>query len=98
MLECLLILGSQPLTVDYLMVSKVRACDSGFICMICGNSVKRSQHMRRHMREIHLSSGEDYHCPPCNMHFKNKQGIYHHVTRNHKGWKGVNYDDFIAKS
>ena len=98
MIGYLFILGLQPLTVDDLMAGKVQACDSGFICMICGTSVKRSPHMRRHMREIHLSSGEDYYCPPCDMYFKNQQRIYKHVTKQHKGWKGVNYDNFFVKS
>ena len=90
--------GLQPPTVDELIQSKVKACDGGFVCMICGSRNRRSDSMRRHMREIHLSTDEDYHCPPCNKYFKNKTNIYTHIKSNHKDWKGVNYEYFRVNS
>ena len=91
------VLGDPSLTEDDLMQHYVQACDRGSICMICGKRLK-DRNMRRHMREIHLSSDEKYYCRPCNKHFKNRQCIYAHVTRNHKDWKGVNYDSFAVKT
>ena len=78
------------------MKSKVRAHDGGFICLVCGKWLVAQ--MRRHMRQLHLSSDKDYFCPPCDKYFKNRMSIYNHVKINHKDWQGVNYDDFAVKS
>ena len=49
------------------------------------------------MKHQHLTSGTDYHCPPCDKFFKNRANIYNHIRLNHKEWHGVNYDDFAVK-
>ena len=90
--------GLHPPSVDDLMQSKVKACDGRFVCMICGKSNGRSDSMRRHMRDLHLSTDEDYHCPPCNKYFKNRQSIYSHIRSNHKDWKGIDYEYFRVNS
>ena len=90
--------GLKPPTVDELMQSKVKSTANTFVCIICGKSNTRSDSMRRHMREIHLSSDEDYHCPPCNKYFKNRQNIYNHIRKYHKDWNGVNYEYFRVNS
>ena len=85
------------LSVDDLIHSKVQAQEDGSICMICYKKIKRSADMRRHMRDIHLSSNDDYHCPPCNKYFKARNNIYVHIRHCHKDWKHVNYDSFAVK-
>ena len=92
----ILILGEPTLTLDDLMQHYVRACDGGSICLVCGK--KLSSHVRRHMREIHLSSDDDNYCPICDKHLKNKSCMYVHILRNHKDWKGVDCDSFAVKS
>ena len=94
------ILGLHTLTVDDLMMlNKVQACDGGFVCMICDERLSSSR-VRAHMRDIHLSSDGDFHCPPwyCDRYFKNRKGIYDHIRKWHKDWKSVNYDDFAVNS
>ena len=96
--------GEHTLTVDELMEHYVRACDGGSICLVCGKRLRASKrgvlasNMRRHMREIHLSSDEDYYCPPCAKYFKNKSSMRDHIRRKHSDWKGVDYDSFAVKS
>ena len=84
--------------VDELMRNKVKACDGGYVCMICGKRNGRVDSMRRHMRDLHLSTNEDYHCPACNKYFKNRACIYNHVKAHHRDWEGVNYDKFRVHS
>ena len=85
------------LTVDELMHRQ--ACDGDLICMTCGKQLGyQLAHMKRHLRDIHLSSDKDYYCPPCDKHFKNRGCIYFHIRTNHKDWKGVDYDSFAVKS
>ena len=91
-----LFLGLEGLTLDDLMRDHLRACGNGaFVCMICGK--RMSTQIRRHMRNQHLTSGTDYHCPPCDKFFKNRANIYNHIRVCHKDWHGVNYDDFSVK-
>ena len=78
------------------MKSKVRACDGGFICLVCGKWLVAQ--MRRHMRQLHLSSNKDYFCPPRDKYFKNQMSIYSPVKSIFKDWQGVNYDSFAVKS
>ena len=77
-----LFLDFDNLSVDDLMQNKVQAFDGGVICMICGKSNK---HMRRHMKEVHLSAGKDYHCPSCKNNFSCKRGLKNHIIRYHNG-------------
>ena len=81
------------------MKSNVQVCDGGFICLICWKSIKNSYNMRRHMREIHVSSaiGVGYHCPPCDKYFSNQRNMKHHIDKHHVNWKGVNTDTFVVK-
>ena len=83
--------------MDDLVRSQVKPYKKGFICNICNSKLSRSDAVRRHMRNIHLSSDEDYHCPPCNKYFKNRAIIEYHITHHHKDWKGVRYADFATK-
>ena len=39
-----------------------------------------------------------YHCPTCDKYFRNRMGIYNHIRKKHKDWKGVDYDSFAVKS
>ena len=87
--------GGHALTVDELMKMYARRCDGGSICLICGK--KLFSHMKRHMREIHLSSGEDYYCPTCDKFYKNRSAMYDHIRRKHEEWKGVDLDSFAVK-
>ena len=86
--------GGHTLTVDELMKMYARRCDGGSICLICR---KKIFEIRRHMREIHLSSGEDYYCPTCDKFFKNRSAMYNHIRRKHEEWKGVAMDSFAVK-
>ena len=95
--RCLFVLGLHHQSVDDLMQSKVEACDGGFVCMLCGKFNKRRDHMRRHIREIHLSLDGVYQCPSCGKYFKNRTAIYSHVHKLHKEWKGVNYDNLFVR-
>ena len=86
------------MSVDDLMKSHViRMQDGGgYICLICGKQMGLT--IRRHLREIHLSSGKEYFCPECDKYFKNKQAIYQHVTKTHKDWKNMDYTSLSVKS
>ena len=84
--------------LDELLSSQVEALDGRYVCLICGKKSSRSDSIRRHMREIHLSSDQDYHCPPCNKYFKNRRNIYNHIKAHHRSWNGVNYDKFRVNS
>ena len=85
------------LSVDDLIKCSVEVCEGGFLCKICEKKISRKDHLRRHMRNIHLSSDKDYQCPPCNKYFKNRAMIYNHIFKYHQDWKGVCYDDFATK-
>ena len=84
------------MSVDDLMKSHVKTCDGGYVCLICGKQMYTQ--IRRHLREIHLSSDNDYYCPECNKYFKNRQCIYAHVTKTHKDWMSINYNSLAVKS
>ena len=62
----LIVDGEHTLSVDELMRDYVKICKGGSdsICLVCGKKLG-SVSMKRHMREIHLTSGRDYHCPTC---------------------------------
>ena len=79
------------------MQSQVRACKDGFNCIICGQRISLLGNMKKHMRDIHLSSDGAYHCPPCDKDFKNRKGLRDHIRRRHD-WEDVNYDDYAVKS
>ena len=79
------------------MKSYVQECDDGgFLCLICWKSIKRSDAMRRHMREIHIVSYVNYRCPPCDKLFNNKRKMKAHVDYKHKNWRGVNIETFAV--
>ena len=84
------------LSVDDLMRSFVQECDGGFLCMICWKSM-RSDTIRRHMREKHMVSLVNYHCPPCDKFFNSKRYMKEHISRSHKNWRGVNIETFAVK-
>ena len=89
-------LDFEYLSVDDLVESKVESCDGGFACQICGTKIKHMSTMRRHMREVHLSSDQSYCCPPCNKVYKNKRGIYQHFQAHHKDLKSIDYTTFAV--
>ena len=73
------------MSVDELMKSHVvKMPEGGHMCLVCGKAI--SAQIRRHLRDIHLSSEKEYHCPDCNRYFKNRQRIYQHVIKTHKNW------------
>ena len=78
------------LTVDDLMRSSAHFKDGRFRCIICDASFRRKDHTRRHMRNIHLSSSEDYQCPPCKKFMKNRDAMYNHVRLVHRGGNVIN--------
>ena len=78
--KALFILGLHNLSFDDLMQSQVQASDSGFMCLICGTNVGHKRSIRRHMREVHITSEEQYHCPSCNKYYKNRRGLSSHMT------------------
>ena len=87
--------------MEELLQSHVLPCDGGFICMMkswrganCGRRIAKMVNMRRHVREVHLSSGAEYRCPSCEKHFRNRTAIYDHVRKHHPEWKGVDYARF----
>ena len=86
--------GGHTLTVDELMKTHARRCDSGSICLICR---KKIFEIRRHMREIDFSSGEDFYCPTCDKFSRNRSAMYNHIGRKHEEWKGVAMDSFAVK-
>ena len=88
------ILGPFVGSVDKLIQSHVQPCDGGFICMICGRRISHFVNMRRHVREVHLSSAAEYRCPPCDKDFRNRTAIYDHIRKHHPEWKGVDYARF----
>ena len=91
--------GLHNLTVEDLLESKLQRCDGGFICTICTKQLSTHRgNLKKHMRDIHLSSDGDYQCPPCEKNFKNQKGIYDHVKKLHKDWKIINYEDFAVKA
>ena len=54
--------------------------------------------IKRHLREMHLSSDKEYYCPQCNKYFKTQQGIYQHVRNVHKNMEKINYDKLSKKA
>ena len=85
------------MSVDDLMKSHVvKMLDGGHLCLICGKQM--SAQIRRHLRDIHLSSDKEYYCPDCNKYFKNRQLIYQHVNKNHKDWTNTDYTSLAVKS
>ena len=92
------LIGLQAMSVEDLMKSHVITMQDGggYICLICGKQM--GFNIRRHLREIHLSSGKEYFCPECDKYFKNKQAIYQHVTKTHKDWKNMDYTSLSVKS
>ena len=93
-----LFIGLHTFTVDDLMQSSAQLYHGRFKCMICEKQLSQKKHMRRHMRNIHLSSPRDYQCPWCKKYLKNKTIIYKHVRFFHKDKSGINYNRFIVKS
>ena len=84
------------LSVDDLMKSKVQECEGGFLCLICWKSMKYSGNMRVHLREKHIVSLVNYHCPPCDKIFNSKRKMKAHVDYKHKNWRGVNIETFAV--
>ena len=66
--------------------------------MICGKRNTLFNSMKRHMRELHIGSDEEYYCPACDKYFKSRMRIYDHIRKKHKDWKGINCDSFAVKS
>ena len=95
----LIVDGEHTLSVDELMRDYVKICKGGSdsICLVCGKKLGSVGSMKRHMREMHLTSGRDYHCPTCDEFFKNRSNMYNHIYKNHRDWKGVDLDTFAVK-
>ena len=83
----LYLLGLGSPTLDGQLPGQVQVCKGGFICLICGNSILRSYNMRRHMREIHDTSDEDYHCSICESYFINRKEAFSHISILHRDWE-----------
>lgn len=84
-----------PEDVDYLMETKVSRTVSGMVCMLCGITIKSQ--LKRHFMNRHVA-GASYRCPACeNKLFPNRHAFTNHVYRNHKEWRGMNFDDFLAE-
>ena len=73
--------------LDELLSSQVEGLDGRFICLICGKNSSRSDSMRRHMREIHAVSDEEYHCSTCETSLKNRKEPYIHISTLHRDWE-----------
>ena len=71
-------------SMDNLMKHKVQERDGAFFCMLCRKKLKHFYNMQRHMREVHLSSDGDYHCPPCDRYFKANRSFCVHIAKYHK--------------
>jgi uncharacterized C2H2 Zn-finger protein len=80
--------------VEHLMRNEVQECSSGFICLVCGKTIQMRKNIRRHMKELHVNV--QYRCPPCKKMFKTRASIYKHISKEHRDWKGVNYDNFLV--
>ena len=90
-------LDFEYLSVDDVMKSKVKSCDGVYACQLCGSITKHWSTIRRHVREVHLSSDKSYCCPPpCNKYYKNRRGLYQHFQSQHKDWKGIDYNTFAV--
>ena len=79
------------------MRTQVEDLDQFLRCKICGQKIKQSGHMKRHMNEVHLKAWK-YRCP-CDRWYNNKSSLYQHLAKYHRDLKKggvVNLDDFLV--
>ena len=88
-LICLL---DDKMELEVLMSTKVRICDKGFACLLCGRTMKAKYHMKSHLRDTHMKPRQ-YRCPPCNKTFTNRS-FATHISAHHRDWHGIDYVSF----
>ena len=86
---CLL---DDKLELEILMSTKVKFCDKGFACLLCGRTIKAKHHMKNHMKDTHMKPRQ-YKCPPCNKILTNRS-IEKHVSKYHPDWHGIDIESF----
>ena len=90
----ILFTGFSTLPVDlqlqHYMENQVSEVEGGFLCLVCGRKISRKNHMRRHIRDQHISA-EKYLCPVCHKIANNKNSIYSHMKQMHGNTKSINY-------
>ena len=91
-LECPHFLDVPDEDLETLMSTKVRHCDFGFACLLCGSSIKEKKNMRTHMRDRHMKPRQ-YRCDPCNQIFLNR-AFYKHISKHHPNWHGIDFESF----
>ena len=74
------------------MSTKVKLCDKGFACLLCGQTIKAKQNMKNHLRDIHMKPRQ-YKCPPCDKFFTNRSFVQH-IYKLHPDWHGIDYESF----
>ena len=86
---CLL---DDKLELEILMSTKVKFCDKGFACLLCGRTIKAKHHMKNHLKDTHMKPRQ-YKCPPCNKILTNRS-IEKHVSKYHPDWHGIDIESF----
>ena len=75
------------------MSTKVRQCNFGFACLLCGTSIKERKNMRSHMRVRHMKPRQ-YRCDLCNQIFLNR-AFQRHIAKHHPTWVGIDIESFL---
>ena len=88
----LLCLLDDKMELETLMATKVKQCDVGFTCILCGKTIKRKNNMKSHLRDTHMKPRQ-YRCPSCNKNFTNR-GFATHISVHHRDWHGIDYESF----
>jgi DNA-directed RNA polymerase subunit RPC12/RpoP len=76
------------------MSTQLKACAAGFVCLLCGKTIKRKDNAKVHIAEKHMPPRQ-YRCPPCGRQFTNR-GFSGHVNNVHPTWKGIDYENFLV--
>jgi hypothetical protein len=94
MLFPILDFSSDRQMLETLASTHLRACESGFICLLCGIPIKRKDNAKAHLAEKHMTPRQ-YRCPPYGKVF-NRRRFRHHVTTVHPKWGGIEYKTFLV--
>ena len=92
MIQSSALLDDENAELDALMATKVKQCDVGFACILCGKTIKRKNNMKSHLRDAHMKP-RVYRCPPCNKTLTNRSFAMH-ISVHHRDWHGIDYESF----
>ena len=76
------------------MEASMAPTNGGTLCIPCGKVLSNVHKFKRHFRDHHSFTNQQYSCPSCQRIYKNRSSMASHIASKHKDMKGVNLEVF----